>query len=174
VDASPNATDPHYVDLSRSSAAQYAEITEKLRTPMDSVMVPTPVVPRDDASSNRTLVPHTDLLPQDQKALTDSPFADPGTNHPDDTASHELDIEVPLPTPLLLEHTRVTSTPPMSPEIQVPERSFSPVASFEFPVPLSARETPSPFSIEFAADTRTPPPAGLKYKNSPLATSSPT
>jgi hypothetical protein len=178
MDTSP--TDPHYVDLSRSTltpfqAAQYAEITEKLRTPMESVMVPTPVVPRDDASSNRTLVPHTDLPPQDQdqKALTDSPFADPNTNHTDDGASHEQDIEVPLPTPVMLEHTRITSTPPMLPEIQVPERSFSPVASFEFPVPLSARETPSPFSLEFA-DARTPPPAGLKYKNSPLATSSPT
>jgi hypothetical protein len=64
---SPNATDPH-VDLSRSSvtpfqAAQNAEITEKLRTPMDSFMVPTLVVLCDDASSGRTLVCHIDLPP---------------------------------------------------------------------------------------------------------------
>lgn len=179
TDTSPNATDPHYVDLSRSSvtpfqAAQYAEISEKLREPMSSVMVFPPVVPRDDdASSDRTLIPHTDLPPRDQNVPTESPFVDPGSKHLDTDASHELDTEVPLPTPILVEHTRVTSRPPTLPEIQVPERSFSPVASLEFPIPLSARETPSPFSVEFS-DTRTPPPAGLKYKNSPLATSSPT
>jgi hypothetical protein len=84
-----------------------------------------------------------------------------------------MDIEVPLPTPVLYDHMRISSTPPTLPEIHVPDRSFSPVASFEFPVPLSARESPSPFSVEFS-DLRTPPPAGLKHKSSPLASSSPT
>jgi hypothetical protein len=104
---------------------------------------------------------------------TESPFADPGTKYLGIDASYEMNTEIPLPTPILVEHTRVASTPPTLPEIQVPERSFSPVASLEFPIPLSARETPSPFSLEFS-DARTPPPAGLKYKNSPLAASSPT
>jgi hypothetical protein len=103
---------------------------------------------------------------------TESPFADTGTEHADVYASREVDDEVPLPTPVLFEHTRITSTPPTLPEIQVPERSFSPVASLEFPVPLSARDTPSPFTVEFS-DMRTPPPAGLKYKSSPLAGASP-
>ena len=178
VVSAPDASDPHYVDLSRSSvtpfqAAQYADITEKLRTPMSSVMVPTPDGPRVNAPNVQILTPQADLPPQEQKAPTESPFADPGTQQPDVDASHELDTEVPLPTPVLYDNMRISSTPPTMPEIHVPERSFSPVASLEFPVPLSARETPSPFSVEFS-DTRTPPPAGLKHKSSPLANSSPT
>ena len=178
VVSAPDASDPHYVDLSRSSvtpfqAAQYADITEKLRTPMSSVLVPTPDVPRVDALNNQTLTPQAELPPQEQKVPTESPFADPGTQQPDIDASHELDTEVPLPTPVLYDHGRISSTPPTLPEIHVPERSFSPVASLEFPVPLSARETPSPFSVEFS-DVRTPPPAGLRHKSSPLASSSPT
>ena len=177
VVSAPDASDPHYVDLSRSSvtpfqAAQYADITEKLRTPMAPVLVPTPDVPRVDTPNDQTLTPQAELPPQ-EKAPTESPFADPGTQQLDADPSHELDMEVPLPTPILYDHTRISSTPPTLPEIHVPERSFSPVASLEFPVPLSARETPSPFSVEFS-DVRTPPPAGLNYKSSPLASSSPT
>lgn len=178
VVSAPDASHPHYVDLSRSSvtpfqAAQYADITEKLRTPMSSVLVPTPDRPQVDAPNVQTLNPQADLPPQEQRAPTESPFADPGTHQPDVVASHEMDIEVPLPTPVLYDHMRISSTPPTLPEIHVPDRSFSPVASFEFPVPLSARESPSPFSVEFS-DLRTPPPAGLKHKSSPLASSSPT
>ena len=178
VVSSPDATDPHYVDLMRSSvtpfqATQYAEISEKLRTPMSSVMVPAPVVLREDAADYQTPIPHTNLPPQDQKVPTESPFADPGAAGQEVEVSHELDSEVLLPTPVLFDHGRISSTPPTLPEIHVPRRSFSPVGELEFPVPLSARESPSPFSVEFS-DTRTPPPAGLKYKNSPLAPSSPT
>jgi hypothetical protein len=136
-------------------------------------MVPISDVPRVDTPNAQLLVPQIDLPPQEQKAPTESPFADPGTQQLDVDASHELDTEVPLPTPVLYDHMRISSTPPTLPEIHVPERSFSPVASLEFPVPLSARDTPSPFSVEFS-NTRTPPPAAVKHKSSPLASSSPT
>ncbi len=74
--------------------------------------------------------------------------------------------------PIMFEQTRITSNPPTLPEIRVPERSLSPVPSLGSPVPLSARESPSPFSVEFS-NVRTPPPAGLKLASSPLATSTP-
>jgi hypothetical protein len=175
---SPDATNSHYVELSRSSVTppqgmHYAEIAEKLHTPMPSVFAAVPEEPHDDAPDNRMLTPHTDLPTRDEDASKESPFADSGTEHQVVDASRESDIEVPLPTPIMFQETRISSTPPSLPEIRVPERSFSPVASFEFPVPLSARESPSPFSVEFS-DVRTPPPAGLKFTSSPLATSTST
>jgi hypothetical protein len=162
--SSRGATNSHYVELSRSSVTpsqgtHYAEIAEKLHTPMPSVFA---AAPHDDAP--------TDLS---SDAPKESPFDDSGTEHQVVDAPGELEIEVPLPTPIMFQETRVSSTPPSLPEIRVPERSFSPVASFEFPVPLSARESPSPFSVEFS-DVRSPPPAGLKFTSSPLATSTPT
>lgn len=177
VVSSPNAADPHYVNLSRSSmtlsqAAQYAEITEKLGTPMPSVLGAIPEVPQGGASNNQTLSPPADFPSRDEKAPTGSSFVDPRTEQQVVDVSHDLDTEVPLPTPILFEHTRIPSIPPTLPEIRVPERSFSPVASFELPVPLSARESPSPFSTEFS-DLRTPPPAGLKFRSSPLAVPTP-
>jgi len=151
----------------------YAEIAEKLHTPMPSVFAAVTAGPHDDTRENRMLTPHTDLPPRDEDAPKESPFADSVPEHQVVDASRELDIEVPLPTPIMFQETRISSTPPSLPEIRVPQRSFSPVASFEFPVPLSARESPSPFSIEFS-DVRSPPPAGLMFTSSPLATSTPT
>ncbi|KAI9507674.1 hypothetical protein F5148DRAFT_1376386 [Russula earlei] len=138
----------HYVDLSRSSltrsqAAQYAEISKKLHTPMSSVLGTVP----ENAS----------------------PFVDPDANHPAPVASHNWGTDDPLPTPILVNHSRVSSKPPILPEIRVPD---SPAPSLEIPVPLSARESPSPFTVEFS-NLRIPPPEGLKYKSSPLATASP-
>jgi len=178
VISSPDATDPNYVDLSRSSvtpfqAAQYAEITERLRTPMPSVLEVVPVASSAGQSNQRRLTPPTGLPPPNETASSESPFINPGTEQPAVDASQELEMDVPLPTPILYQHSRISSTPPMLPEIRVPDRSFSPVASLEFPVPLSARDSPSPFTAEFS-DLRTPPPEGLKYKSSPLAASSPT
>ncbi|KAF8498492.1 hypothetical protein F5888DRAFT_1802691 [Russula emetica] len=172
--SSPNDTDPRYVELSRSSVTpsqgmQYEEINQKLHAPMSSVMATVPEESHDEASDNRMLSPNSDPSPRDEKESAD---VDPGTEQVVD-ASCGLDIEVPLPTPIMFEQTRISSNPPTLPEIRVPERSFSPVASLELPVPLSARESPSPFSVEFS-DMRTPPPAGLKFTSSPLATSAPT
>ena len=167
--SSSRATDSQYVELSRSSVTpsqgmQYAEIAEQLHAPMSSVFAGVPAGPRDAPESR------TDVAQQDEDAPNESPFADSGAEPQFVDASHESDIEVPLPTPIMFQQTRITSTPPTLPEIRVPERSFSPVASLEFPVPLSARESPSPFSVEFS-DVRSPPPAGLKFTSSPLASS---
>jgi hypothetical protein len=178
--SSPNDTDPQYVELSRSSVTpsqgmQYEEIAQKLHAPMSSVMATVPEESHEDATHNRMLTPTTDPSPRDRDPPKESANVGPGTEQVID-ASRGLDIEVPLPTPIMFEQTeqtRISSYPPTLPEIRVPERSFSPVASIELPVPLSARESPSPFSVEFS-DMRTPPPAGLKFTSSPLATSAPT
>lgn len=175
--SSPNDTDPQYVELSRSSVIpsqgmQYAETNKNLHAPIPSVMAPVPEESRDYATPNRILSPNTDPSPRYEDAPKESADVDSGTEHQVVNASRELDIEVPLPTPIMFEQTRISSNPPTLPEIRVPERSFSPVASLELHVPLSARESPSPFSVEFS-NMRTPPPAGLKFASSPLATSSP-
>jgi hypothetical protein len=175
--SSPNDTDPQYVELSRSSVTpsqgtQYVEITEKLHAPMSLVMATVPEESHDDATHNRMLAANSAPLPPVEDPPKGSADVDSGTVHQVVDASCGLDIEVPLPTPIMFEQTRISSNPPTLPEIRVPERSFSPVASLELPVPLSARESPSPFSVEFS-DVRTPPPAGLKFTRSPLATSTP-
>jgi hypothetical protein len=176
--SSPNDTDPQYVELSRSSVTpsqgiQYTEITEKLHAPMSSAMATVPEESHDDVTHTRMLAPNTAPSSRDEDAPKESADIDSGTEHQVVDASRELDIEVQLPTPIMFDQTRISSDPPTLPEIRVPERSFSPVASLELPVPVSARESPSPFSIEFS-DVRTPPPAGLKFTRSPLATSTPT
>jgi hypothetical protein len=175
--SSPN-TDPQYVELSRSSVTpsqgmQYAEITSKLQAPMSSVMATVPEESHDDTTHNRMLTPNNYPSPWDEDPPKESADVDSGAEHQVVDASRELDIEVPLPTPIMFEQTRISSNPPTLPEIRVPERSFSPVASLELPVPVSARESPSPFTVEFS-NVRTPPPAGLKFASSPLATSTPT
>lgn len=178
--SSPNDTDPQYVELSRSSVTpsqgmQYEEITKKLHAPMSSVMASVPEESHDDATHSRMLTPNADPSPRDEVLPKEPAGVDSGAEYQVVDASHGSDIEVPLPTPIMFEQTRISSNPPTLPEIRVPERSFSPVGtgSFELPVPLSARESPSPFSVEFS-DVRTPPPAGLKFTSSPLATSTPT
>ena len=180
--SSPNDTDPQYVELSRSSVTpsqgmQYEEITKNLHAPMSSVMATLPEESHDNTTHNRMLTPNTTPntgpSPRDEDPPKQSADVDSSTEYQVVDASRGLDIEVPLPTPIMFEQTRISSNPPTLPEIRVPERSFSPVASFELPVPLSARESPSPFSVEFS-DVRTPPPAGLKFTSSPLATSTPT
>jgi hypothetical protein len=170
VVSSPDAADPHYTDLSRSSvtpfqAAQYAEITEKLGAPMSSVLGVVPEEPQAVTSN--------DMAPSTQAGDTyiESPFTDAvAVQQPIDD---ELDDDLPLPSPNAFQQTRIASLPPTLPEISVPERSFSPVASLEFPVPLSVRNSPSPISAEFS-DLRGPPPTLPTYKSSPLASSTPT
>ncbi|KAI0277001.1 hypothetical protein BGY98DRAFT_1187464 [Russula aff. rugulosa BPL654] len=160
--SSPNDTDPQYVELSRSSVTpsqgmQYEEITKKLHAPMSSVMATVPEESHDDATHNR--MPTRTLTLRHGMRIRRKSLQ---------TLIRVLNTKL---STLLV--TRISSNPPTLPEIRVPERSFSPVASFELPVPLSARESPSPFSVEFS-DMRTPPPAGLKFTSSPLATSTPT
>ena len=180
VISSPHSIDPHYADLSRSSvtpfqAAQYEEITKKLGASMSSVLGTVPEDTRSAVPNDIAPASHVDIPLRDENAPTKSPFVDAGTEHSDADASHEMDVELPLPSSGVFEHTRIPSFPPTLPEIRVPERSFSPVTSYEFSIPLSVHSSPSPLSLEFT-DLRTPPPAGLQYKSSPLVsivTSSP-
>ena len=176
VVSAPDAADPHYTDLSRSSvtpfqAAQYAEITEKLGAPMPSVLSAVPEEPQSAASDNMPVSSHDEgssTQARNMHTESESPFTDAvAVQQPVDD---ELDDDLPLPSPTAFQQTRIPSLPPTLPEIRVPERSFSPVASLEFPVPLSVHNTPSPFSMEFS-DVRGPPPTVSNYKSSPLATS---
>lgn len=179
VVSSPDAADPHYTDLSRSSvtpfqAAQYAEITEKLGAPMSSVLSAVPEERQAAVSDNLAVPSHDDPSTQGENTRTESPFADAAAvQQPIDNPSDEsMDDELPLPSPSAFQQTRIASLPPTLPEIYVPEH-FSPVASLEFPVPLSVRNSPSPLSAEFS-DLRGPPPTTESYyKSSPLATSTP-
>ncbi|KAI0251481.1 hypothetical protein BJV78DRAFT_1211970 [Lactifluus subvellereus] len=177
VVSSPDTTDPNYADLSRSSVtpfqvAQYAKITKKLGMPMSLVPGTVPEDSHSAVPNDISPASHADIPLRDENAPTESPFADPGTERSDADVCHELDIESPLPSPTRFQHTRIPSSPPTLPEIRVPERSFSPVTSYEVTIPSSVHNTPSPFSLEFT-DLRTPPPAGLQHKSSPLVTSSP-
>ena len=170
VVSSPDATDPHYSNLSRSSvtpfqAAQYAEITEKLGTPMSSVLGAVPEERQAIASDNMAIPDSSTLGENMHTEFVDSA----AVQQPIDSPSYESDDEFPLPSPNF-QQTRIPSLPPTLPEISVPQRSFSPVSSLEFPVPLSVHNSPSPFSAEFS-DVRGPPPAESNYKSSPLATS---
>ncbi|KAI9453402.1 hypothetical protein BJY52DRAFT_1189624 [Lactarius psammicola] len=178
VVSSPDAADPHYTDLSRSSvtpfqAAQYAEITEKLGAPMSSVLDAVPEEQQAAVSDNIAVPSHDDPVAQGGNTHTVSPFVDAAAiQQPINYPSSESDDELPLPSPNAFQQTRIASLPPTLPEIHVPERSFSPVASLEFPVPLSVRNSPSPLSAEFS-DLRGPPPTESNYQSSPLATSTP-
>ncbi|KAI0246310.1 hypothetical protein BJV78DRAFT_172881 [Lactifluus subvellereus] len=154
---SPHSTDPHYADISRSSmtrfqAAQYAEITKKLGMPMSSVLGTVPEGPHS-AVPMTSPAPHVGIPLRDENAPTKSPFADPGTEHSAADTCDELDVGSVLSTPSMFQHTRIRSSPPTLAEIRVPERSFYPVASFEFPIPLG---NPSPLSLE-CTDLRTTP-----------------
>lgn len=167
VVSSPDAADPHYTDLSRSSvtpfqAAQYAEITEKLGAPMSSVLSAVPEEPQAVTYNNMA------SSTQAGDTYTESPFTDAVAVQ--QAIDHEPEDEWRLPSPNAFQQTRIPSLPPTLPEISVPERSFSPVASLEFPVPLSVRNVPSPISAEFS-DSRGPPPTLPPYKSSPLAIS---
>ncbi|KAH9167357.1 hypothetical protein EDB89DRAFT_1997782 [Lactarius sanguifluus] len=175
VVSSPDVADPHYTDLSRSSvtpfqAAQYAEITEKLGAPMSSVLGAVSEERQAAVSDNPS---YDDPSTRSVDMHTESPFVDaPVVQQPIGNPSYESDDELPLPSPSAFNQTRIPSLPPTLPEIHVPERSFSPVASLEFPVPLSVRSSPSSISAEFS-DLRGPPPSEPNYKSSPLATSTP-
>ncbi|KAH9020484.1 hypothetical protein EDB84DRAFT_1678901 [Lactarius hengduanensis] len=177
VVSSPDAADPHYTGLSRSGvapfqAAQYAEITEKLGGPMSSVLGAVSEERQAAVSDNMAAPSYDDPSTQGVNMHTESPFVDaPVVQQPIGNPSYESDDELPLPSECIQSDAYpITSTD--LPEIHVPERSFSPVASLEFPVPLSVRSSPSTISAEFS-DLRGPPPSEPNHKSSPLATSTP-
>ncbi|KAH9028664.1 hypothetical protein EDB85DRAFT_2255244 [Lactarius pseudohatsudake] len=164
VVSSPDAPDPHYTDLSRSSvalfqAAQYAEITEKLGGPMSSVLGAVSEERQAAVSDNNAAPSYDDPSTQGVNMHTESPFVDaPVVQQPIGNPSYESDDE--LPCPLRMHSIRCVS------------HHFHRLASLEFPVPLSVRSSPSAISAEFS-DLRGPPPSEPNHKSSPLATSTP-
>ena len=134
---------------------------------MSSILGTVPEDTRRVVPNNITPASHADIPLRDENAPTKSPFVDPGTEHSDANAPHEMDVESTLPSSSVFKYARIPSFSPTLPEIRVPEQSFSPVTSYEFSIPLSVHSSPSPLSLDFT-DLRTPPPAGLQHKSSPL------
>ncbi|KAH9971668.1 hypothetical protein BGW80DRAFT_1319117 [Lactifluus volemus] len=168
----PNTNDLNYADL---SPAQYTEISNQLGLPVPPVPPPVPEKPYSAPRNDIKISSDADLPPRDENLPVDSPFSGQDIEHSESVAdaSQEVDVDSPLPSPNFPQFPRIPSLPPTLPEIRMTERSFSPVASIEVPIPQSVHNTPSPFSLEFK-DLRTPPPAGLKFKSSPLASSAET
>lgn len=156
-----------YVDLSRSSvtpfqAAQYAEISRRLNTVPPQPMA-TPVlasVAENMSYGNERSAPpmpaNTPPLDVGQNvsvglvaaraigehSLPESPFADP--THTRTSAVDPDEVAMPQPpSPAFSSSSRVTSSPPVLPEINVPHRAFSPV---QYDMSASPRNPPSKLS----------------------------
>ncbi|KAI0071165.1 hypothetical protein K474DRAFT_668064 [Panus rudis PR-1116 ss-1] len=70
-----------------------------------------------------------------------------------DTKSIRDSFPVP-PSPAFSSNTRITSTPPVLPEITIQQRSFSPISS-DFP--SSVQPSPSPLALSFSVPMPSPP-----------------
>lgn len=172
------APDAHYVDLNRTSvtpfqAAQYSEISRRLNieppAPMPSPAADAVVerVTSQDISVKEVQL-STPLVgggqkgppdaPAQEHANTESPFADPPAQ---DIIINGRD-SLALPLPAFSSHSRVPSTPPILPEIQLQQRPFSPVSS-EYPVAPSSVK-PSPLGSSFTLPS--PPPEAHFANNS--------
>jgi hypothetical protein len=186
----------HYVDLSRSSvtpfqAVQYADISRRLNTdvpgPMPASLIAAAIdsvtkvedherprsPPSDDThGSDHHLsfpAPPAHDLPPPSSPFAEAPPADeyvraalPGD---DDHDAFDAPDELMPPAPA---RERITSTPPMLPEITLPQRAFSPgfssPRSYDFP----ASVTPSPrLSAMDSASSNAPVPRA--FQGSPLA-----
>ncbi|CAL1714022.1 unnamed protein product [Somion occarium] len=117
--------------------------------------------PLDLGQNITTDSPH--LAVYHENAIPESPFADPHvqqkspepafpapvyTHGDDDVRAIRESFPVP-PSPAFSSKSRIPSTPPILPEIQLQQRSFSPI-SHEFPMALSSgRPSPSPLAPSF-------------------------
>jgi len=187
------AAKAHYVDLSRSSvtpfqAAQYADISRRLNTEVPGPMpdpqaaIPSSRVteepdqtyheePQGSASDCADSVDHQHLSfptpPANALLPPGSPFADPvRTTPPPD--------EVALAVPESAHghgHSRIDSSPPMLPEISLPQRAFSPgfssPRSFEFSASAKVAPGPSAFATE-SGNVSVPAGATRAFHGSPL------
>ncbi|THH29289.1 hypothetical protein EUX98_g4902 [Antrodiella citrinella] len=142
--------DGEYVDLSRSSvtpyqAAQYAEISRRLNTA--PLPMPTPVLATvAESMANEVPMPKTVNMPpldvgqnvsvehcasrpaNNENSLPESPFADPEYTHMSAVDPDEENKGMPQPpSQAYSSNSRVTSSPPVLPDIHVHQRAFSPV-----------------------------------------------
>ncbi|KAJ3476651.1 hypothetical protein NLI96_g11012 [Meripilus lineatus] len=178
----------HYVDLNRSSvtpfqAQQYEEISRRLNAPPPTSFSTLPEKPLPLAEEHvEPVVAHSGVSVDDHAITTDepqdygkSPFADPeGQDTPlatpralpdfDDDDASITGFPVP-PSPAFSTSTRITSTPPVLPEIQS-QRGFSPV-SMEFPLIPNSRATPipSPLASSYTLPTT---PASAHIADKPI------
>ncbi|KAH9939098.1 uncharacterized protein BXZ73DRAFT_44129, partial [Epithele typhae] len=167
-------------------ATQYAEISRQLNSspphalPLGAVYeepeydhtapipVPKETVPLDFGAQHAIFntaqhlnvrgapTPHENSFPE-------SPFADPTmaaeqAQYIPSRPSEDSMIQPPAPAFANNEKERITSIPPMLPEIHIQQR-FSNIDSGFPAVPSSVRPSPSPFSTEFANIPATPPTA---------------
>lgn len=162
--------DSDYVDLSRSSvtpfqAAQYAEISRRLNTaPPGPLATPVLASVAEDMASEPPVPPKTVNTPPldvgqnvavghlsafalHDHSLPESPFADPEHSRTSTVDPDDDDDGMPQPpSPAFSSNSRVTSNPPVLPEINVPQRAFSPVA-YEAPNAMaSSHLAPSPLA----------------------------
>ncbi|KAI0051020.1 hypothetical protein FA95DRAFT_422128 [Auriscalpium vulgare] len=194
----PHYVDLSRSSVTPFQAQQYAEISRKLNVPPPAVLgsvseeeqfLTPPAaaystdVPLTAGSGTTMYAQQTGLaqhfsLPAAANANPESPFADPtmfdtSRTHPDshkqdDNEEDTQDFEAPAGM-AALTHNRIASNPPILPEITVQQRAFSPVpGTYDYAVPSSVHNTPSPFHAEFG-DVSVPPPAALANR-SPLAT----
>ncbi|KAI8985659.1 hypothetical protein BD414DRAFT_61883 [Trametes punicea] len=107
-----------------------------------------------------------------ENAFPESPFADPTLSMHEEQALHNQDRDsFPLPqppSPAFSSKSRIPSTPPKLPEIQIQQRPFSPV-SLDFPlISSTSRPSPSPLGSSFTAPSP-PPTAHLHDAAAPAA-----
>ncbi|CDO69693.1 hypothetical protein BN946_scf184851.g81 [Trametes cinnabarina] len=111
-----------------------------------------------------------------ESAFPESPFADPTLSMHEEQLQHapereSLNIPQP-PSPAFSSKSRIASTPPTLPEIQICQRPFSPV-SLDFPlVPSTPLAAPSPLGSSFTAPSP-PPSAHLAETPVPVAAPAP-
>lgn len=180
----------HYVDLSRSSvtpfqAQQYEEISRRLNVPPPAALPAVAEHPVIDelpvehivAQSEPSLEVHA-VTSDEVQATTKSPFADPegrdspmvtpgALPDPEDGDNTSIDGFPQPPSPTFTTSSRINSTPPVLPEIQVQQRAFSPTV-MEFPlVPGASRPAPAPSPL---ASSHTPPtpPASAHIADKPV------
>lgn len=160
----------HYADLTRSSvtpfqAAQYAEISRQLNEPSAALQVVNENEEPNSSSSDHTIIANQSRAPQSTNGGDDylpSPFEDPQIpaevhQYASVRSDQFLDAQqAPQPvSPIYSLHSQITpqerplSDMPSLPEIQVPDRTFSPT-SYDFPQTPSARPTPSPSHTNFS------------------------
>ncbi|KAI0351322.1 hypothetical protein OH77DRAFT_1439307 [Trametes cingulata] len=183
-------------------AAQYAEISRRLNTtppmPLPASEVaevaeelieqdePAPVPPQKSVEPLE-LQPsisfdeprHLAVQPTPKEnSFPESPFADPTLSFHEEQVQHvpqgrdSLFAEPQPPSPTFSSKSRVTSTPPTLPEIQIQQRPFSPV-SLDFPlVPSTPHPAPSPLGSTFSIPS--PPPSAHFPENAAPAPATPT
>nr|VWO98408.1 Cytochrome P450 monooxygenase AKT7 (EC (AK-toxin biosynthesis protein 7) [Ganoderma boninense] len=164
------AVEGQYVDMSRSSvtpfqAAQYADISRHLNvtppqglplTPVSEEHIPeTPLPEKDIADTLELQGQHLSVEPvMHENAFPESPFADPTMAEQQQRLSQREStdsvLQPPPPAFASSPRTRITSIPPMLPELTLQERSFSPVA-MDFPAPPSTFGRPEPQISPLAA-----------------------